>query len=272
MRKILWVCFISVLVAMAAGAAMAQAKLLLGTTTSTEDAGLLNVLLPPFEKANNIKVEVISKGSGYALSLGENGELDVVLVHDRPAEDRFVAGGFGVDRKDVMHNEFIIIGPNEDPAKVKEAQSAADAFRRIAQAKAEFISRGDKSGTHQKEKELWAAAGIKPEGKWYTEAGQGMGLVIEKANARKAYTLADRGTYLSHMGKIDMPILFKGDKILFNPYGVIAVNPKKHPGVRYDLAKKFIDYITGPEGQKIIGDFKVNGKQLFFPDAVQERK
>jgi tungstate transport system substrate-binding protein len=271
MRRILRICCIVALVATTAGDVMAQAKLLLGTTTSTEDAGLLNVLLPPFEKTDNVKVEVISKGTGYALSLGENGEVDVVLVHDRPAEDKFVVDGFGVDRKDVMHNDFIIIGPKEDPANVKEAKSAVDAFKRIAEAKAEFISRGDKSGTNQKEKEVWTAAGIKPEGKWYM-VGQGMGHAIQTANDKKAYTLADRGTYLSYVGKIDMPILFEGDKTLFNPYGVIAVNPKKHPRVRYDLAKKFIGYITGPEGQKIIGDFKINGKQLFFPDAAKEQK
>jgi len=271
MKRVLWIFCIAALIATVAGDVMAQAKLLLGTTTSTEDSGLLNVLLPPYEKANNVKVEVISKGSGYALSLGENGELDVVLVHDRSAEHKFMADGFGVDRRDVMHNDFVVIGPKEDPAKVKEAKSAADAFKRIAEAKAKFISREDISGTDEKEKELWTAAGTKPRGKWYM-VGQGMGQAILTANHKRAYTLADRATYLAYMRKIDLPILFEGDKILFNPYAVIAVNPEKHRGVQYALAKKFIHYITGPEGQKIIGDFKVDGKQLFIPDAVKEQK
>jgi len=254
------------------GDVMAQARLRMSTTTSTENSGLLGVLLPPFEKANNVKVDVISVGTGKSIKLGENGDVDVVFVHARPLEDKFVADGFGVDRKDVMYNDYIIIGPKEDPAKVKEAKSAAEAFKKIAEAKADFISRGDESGTHQKEKEVWKAVGIKPEGKWYMEAGQGMGQVIQMAFDKKGYTLADRGTYLSYAGKENVPILLEGDKILFNPYGVIAVNPKKYPNVQYDLAKKFIDYVTGPEGQKIIADYKIGGQQLFFPNAGKDQK
>jgi len=272
MKRVFWVCCIAALVALMAVNVMAQAKLKMSTTTSTEDSGLLKVLLPPFEKANNVKVDVISVGTGKAIKLGENGDVDVIFVHARPLEDKFVAEGYGVDRRDVMHNDFIIIGPKDDPAKVKEAKSAVDAFKRIAEAKAEFISRGDESGTHQKEKEVWKAAGIKPEGKWYMEAGQGMGQVIQMAYDKKAYTLADRGTYLSYVGKIETPILFEGDKVLANPYGVIAVNPQKSPGVQFELAKKFIDYLTSPEGQKIIAEYKVNGQQLFFPDAIKEQK
>ncbi len=245
----------------------AETRLRMSTTTSTEASGLLSVLLPPFEKANNVEVDVIAVGTGKALKLGENGDVDVVFVHARNAEDKFVNEGYGVDRKDVMYNDFVIIGPKDDPAKVSEAKTAVDAFKRIADAKTDFISRGDDSGTDKKEKQLWKKAGITPEGKWYIEAGQGMGPVLQMAFDKKGYALADRGTYIAYQDKIDSRIVFEGDKALFNPYGVIAVNPKKHPNVNYDLAKKFIAFVTGPEGQKIIGDYKKNGKQLFFPDA-----
>jgi len=239
----------------------------MSTTTSTEASGLLNVLLPPFEKANNCKVDVIAVGTGKSLKLGENGDVDVVFVHARAAEDKFVADGFGVDRRDVMYNDFVIVGPKEDPAKVKKAKTAAEAFKRMAEGKADFISRGDDSGTDKMEKQTWKLAGIKPQGKWYIEAGQGMGQVLQMAFDKKGYALADRGTFIAYVGKIDLVIVFEGDKALFNPYGVIAVNPKKHPKAQYDLAKKFIEYVTGPEGQKVIANFKLNGKQLFFPDA-----
>jgi tungstate transport system substrate-binding protein len=270
MKRFVSFCWMVALVAFVVSAAGAQTHLKMSTTTSTENSGLLTVLLPPFEKANNVKVDVISVGTGKALKLGENGDVDVVLVHARKAEDKFVAGGFGVDRKDVMHNDFVIVGPKSDPEKLKEAKTAVDAFKRLAEGKAEFISRGDDSGTHKKEKALWKAAGIKPAGKWYVEAGQGMGAVLQMAFNKQAYALTDRGTLIAYEGKIDLPIVFQGDKGLFNPYGVMAVNPKKHPKAQYDLAKKFIDYITGPEGQKIIADYKKNGKQLFFPDAIKK--
>ncbi|HTY25610.1 MAG TPA: substrate-binding domain-containing protein [Desulfomonilaceae bacterium] len=250
--------------------AHSETRLRMSTTTSTEASGLLTVLLPPFEKANNVKVDVISVGTGKALKLGENGDVDVVFVHARPAEDKFVADGYGVDRRDVMHNDFVIVGPKSDPAGIKGAKSAIEAFKLLAEGKADFISRGDNSGTDQLEKQLWKMAGITPKGKWYIEAGQGMGAVLQMAYDKQAYTLTDRGTYIAHEGKIDLPILLEGDKALFNPYGIIAVNPKKHPKVQYDLAKKFIEYVTGPEGQKIIADFKVKGKQLFFPDAEKQ--
>jgi tungstate transport system substrate-binding protein len=252
-----------------AGSASAETRLRMSTTTSTESSGLLSVLLPPFEKANNLKVDVIAVGTGKALKLGENGDVDVVFVHARKAEDKFVAEGFGVDRRDVMHNDFVIVGPASDPAGVKDAKTAVEAFRRMAEGKADFICRGDESGTHKMEKQIWKSAGIEPKGKWYIEAGQGMGAVLQMAFDKKAYTLADRGTYIAYESKIDLPILFQGDKSLFNPYGVIAVNPQKYPKVQYDLAKKFIDFVTGPEGQRIIADYKQNGKQLFFPDAVK---
>jgi len=250
--------------------AHSETRLRMSTTTSTEASGLLTVLLPPFEKANNVKVDVISVGTGKALKLGENGDVDVVFVHARPAEDKFVADGYGVDRRDVMHNDFVIVGPKSDPAGVKGAKSAIEAFKLLAEGKADFISRGDNSGTDQLEKQLWKMAGIAPKGKWYIEAGQGMGAVLQMAYDKQAYTLTDRGTYIAHEGKIDLPILLESDKALFNPYGIIAVNPKKHPKVQYDLAKKFIEYLAGSEGQKIIADFKVNGKRLFFPDAEKQ--
>lgn len=257
-------CVLGLTMVFAAGA-LSETRLRMSTTTSTENSGLLKVLLPPFEKANNCKVDVIPVGTGKALKLGENGDVDVVLVHARPAEDKFVAGGFGVDRRDVMHNDFVLVGPKTDPAKVKEAKTAVEAFKRLAEGKGDFISRGDDSGTNKKEKELWKAAGITPKGKWYIEAGQGMGPALMMASEKKGYTLADRGTFYAYEKKIDLPILFQGDKALFNPYGVIAVNPKKYPSINYDLATKFINYITGPQGRKIIADFKVDGKQLFFP-------
>lgn len=241
-------------------------RLRMSTTTSTENSGLLHVLLPPFEKQNNCKVDVISVGTGKALKLGESGDVDVVLVHARTLEDKFVADGFGVNRKDVMYNDFVVIGPVGDPAQVKGSKTTADAFVKIAKNEAPFVSRGDESGTHQKEKEIWQQTGMKPfSGAWYVEAGQGMGEVIIMATEKKAYTMADRGTYNAFKkAKTDLVIVFDGEKGLFNPYGVIAVNPQKHPHVKYDLALKFIDYITGDEGQKIIADYTVDNDPIFF--------
>jgi tungstate transport system substrate-binding protein len=243
----------------------AEERLKLSTTTSTQDSGLLTVLLPPFEKQHNVKVDVIAVGTGQALKLGEAGDVDVVFVHARKLEDKFVADGFGINRKDVMYNDFVIIGPKSDPAGIAKAKTSAEALKLIAAKKASFISRGDKSGTHTKEKELWQTAGITPQGSWYVEAGQGMGPVITMATERQGYTLTDRGTYNAFKGqKTNLTILFQGEKGLFNPYGIIAVNPKKHPHARYDLAMKFIDYVTGPAGLKIIADYKAHGEPVFF--------
>lgn len=250
-------------------AAQAEDRLRLSTTTSTENSGLLAALIPPFEKANNIKVDVIAVGTGKALQLGRNGDVDVVLVHARPAEEKFVEEGHGVDRMDVMHNDFVIIGPKGDPAGLKDAKTVGEAFKKLAEGKASFVSRGDDSGTHKKEKRLWKKAGVQPKGSWYLEAGQGMGAVLQMAYQKQAYTMSDRGTYIAFEDKIDLPILFEGDEALYNPYGVIAVDPKKHPDVNYDAAKKFMEYITGPKGQKIIAEYTKNGKQLFFPDAIK---
>jgi tungstate transport system substrate-binding protein len=245
--------------------AAAQQRLRMSTTTSTENTGLLNVLLPPFEKVCGCKVDVIAVGTGKALKLGEAGDVDVVLVHARSLEDKFVANGFGVNRRDVMYNDFVVIGPANDPAHVKSAKTAADALKGIAAVQSVFISRGDESGTHVKEKEIWAAAGITPAGRWYRSIGQGMGEAIMMATEERAYTLSDRGTYNAFAnGKTNLAILFEGEKGLFNPYGVIAVNPKKFPHVKYDLAMKFADFITGPTGQAIIGQYQVAGKPVFF--------
>ena len=247
-----------------------ELRLRLATTTSTEDTGILQALNPPFEKMMNIKVDVISVGTGKALELGVRGDVDVVLVHAREAEDKFVADGSGVNRRDVMYNDFIIIGPEKDPAMIKGMPDAKEALKKIALTQAPFISRGDDSGTHKKELKLWEKAGIKPQGKWYIEAGQGMGPVLTMANEKQAYALSDRGTYLAYGGKIGLKILCEGDPILNNPYGVIAVNPAKFPHVKYVYAMAYIGWLTSPEGQKIIREFGKDrfGQPLFIPTAI----
>jgi tungstate transport system substrate-binding protein len=252
---------------------LAGERLRLSTTTSTETSGLLYELLPPFEKRFNVKVDVISVGSGKAMKLGENGDADVVLVHERDLEDKFVAAGYGINRRDVMHNDFVIIGPGTDPAGVSKAKTAAEAFKLIAKKRATFVSRGDKSGTHSKELSLWTKAGGKPAGSWYMESGMGMGEVLIMASEKGAYTLTDRGTYLAFQkgGKIDLPLLFEGDPTLFNPYGIIAVNPARHSSVNYIMAMALIGWVTSPEGQRIIADFGKEryGSPLFYPDAIK---
>jgi len=251
----------------------AEGRLKLSTTTSTENSGLLYDLLPPFEKRFNVKVDIIAVGSGKAIKLGENGDADVVLVHERDFEDKFVADGYGVNRRDVMHNDFVVIGPTADPAGVSKAKTAAEAFKLIAKKRATFVSRGDKSGTHSKELSLWRKAGAKPAGSWYMESGMGMGEVLIMAYEKGAYTLTDRGTYLVFQkeGKINLPILFEGDPTLFNPYGIIAVNPARHPSVNYVMAMALIGWVTSQEGQRIIADFgkEKYGSPLFFPDAIK---
>jgi tungstate transport system substrate-binding protein len=245
-------------------------RLRLATTTSTQDSGLLPILNPPFEKLTGITVDVIAVGTGKAIKLGENGDVDVLLVHDRKAEDKFMAAGFGVNRRDVMHNDFVIVGPSEDPAKVAGSASAAEALSKIAAAKAPFVSRGDASGTNAKELELWAAISVKPAGTWYKEAGQGMGEVLTMSANLKAYTLADRGTWIAMKDKLPgLRILSQGDAGLFNPYGVIAVNPQKHPEVNYMAAMQYIAWVTSVQGQKVIREYTMGGQQLFTPDAVK---
>lgn len=253
-----------VLMLACAGPAFAAEHLRLATTTSTDNSGLLAVLLPPFEQANDCRVDVIAVGTGKAIKLGETGDVDVVLVHARSKEDKFVAEGFGVDRRDVMYNDFVILGPKNDPAGIAVTTDAAAAMARIAAAKATFVSRGDDSGTHTREKQLWKKAGIKPHGDWYLEAGRGMGEVLTMADERGGYTLSDRGTYLAYRTKIDLGIAVEGDPGLFNPYGVIMVNPAKHPHVKVDLARKFMDFLTSPQGRQLITGFRKGGEQLFY--------
>jgi tungstate transport system substrate-binding protein len=245
--------------------------LVLATTTSTQDSGLLDYILPDFEKQYNVQVDVIAVGTGQSLKLGQDGNADVVLVHARAQEDAFMQAAHGVRREDVMYNDFIIVGPASDPAGIKGLTSAAEAFQKIAQAQAPFVSRGDESGTHTKEKAIWKAAGIEPAGDWYISAGQGMGAVLTMGNELQAYTLSDRATYLARtLQGINLQILVEGDKVLFNPYGVIAVNPNKGPQIDADLANKFIDWLISVPTQEIIGQFGVKefGQPLFTPDSA----
>lgn len=249
------------------GSAHAGNDLRIASTTSTEATGLFGYLLPAFEDQCKCKVSVIAVGTGKALKLGENGDVDVVFVHSRGDEDKFISQGFGVDRRDVMYNDFVVVGPKSDPARVRDANSAADAMKRIPDAGQTFVSRGDDSGTHKKELLLWKAAKVQPQGTWYLSAGQGMSEVLLMASERTAYTLSDRSTYTALIQRIDLQVLFSGDIALHNPYGIIAVNPARFPEVNYSLAKQFIDWITAKEGQQLIANFKVNGQQLFFPSA-----
>lgn len=242
----------------------------LATTTSTEDSGLLDYILPEMEKDIGYKVEVIAVGTGQAIKMGEAGDVDVILVHSRAAEDKFVADGFGVDRRDVMYNDFLLIGPEEDPANIKGEKDAAAAFKKIADAKATFVSRGDSSGTHNKELSLWEAAGVVLDNQeWYVETGQGMGDTYRIADEMKGYTLIDRATYLFNKDKYDLVIVVEGDERMFNPYGVIPVNPEKFPHVDFEGATKFSEWLVSEKGQKMIGEYGVEeyGLPLFFPDA-----
>ncbi len=252
--------------------ATAEVRLKLATTTSTDNSGLLNVLLPPLERMFDVRVDVIAVGTGKALALGRNGDVDVILVHAREAEDKFVMEGYGINRRDVMYNDFIIIGPADDPAGVSGMKDAVAALKIISTKKAPFASRGDDSGTHKREKSLWREVGIKPSGSWYMETGQGMGATLQIADEKRAYTLSDRGTYLAYKDKIDMEILVEGDTArLANPYGIIAVNPAKHPHTNYLYAMLLIGWVTSVEGQKIIGQYKRFGEPLFHPMAISNR-
>ncbi len=247
-----------------ADSVMAVEHLRLATTTSTENSGLIEELLPPFEQINNCKVDVIAVGTGKAIKLGETGDVDIILVHARSKEDKFVVDGFGVDRRDVMYNDFIVLGPTGDPAGIKGQDDVAAAMEKIAAAKSTFVSRGDDSGTHTRELQLWSLANIVPAGNWYLESGRGMGEVIIMAGERHGYTLSDRGTYLAFKDKTPLQIVVEGDSRLFNPYGVIMVNPQRHPHVKKDLGRKFMDYLTGKQARTLITDFRKGGEQLFY--------
>jgi len=247
----------------------AQAELILATTTSTQDSGLLDVLVPEFEKLTGYQVKTVAVGSGQALTMGKEGNADVLLVHSPAAEKEFMSGESGVDRRLVMHNDFIIVGPATDPAGVKNTATAADALKAIAAAEAPFISRGDDSGTHKAELALWKKAAITPEGDWYQESGQGMGATLTIASEKEAYTLTDRATYLAQKDKLDLEVLLEGDPALLNIYHVISVNPAKWPKVNAAGSTAFADFLTSPDGQAMIGSFGVEkfGQPLFTPDA-----
>ena len=240
----------------------------MAVTTSTENSGLLSVLLPPFEDEHQVKMHILSVGTGKALRLGQNGDVDLVLVHAPGAEKKFVDAGFGVNRTAVMHNDFILLGPDNDPAGVNKATSLAVSLGLIQKNQSTFISRGDDSGTHKKEQILWDIAGVNPGGRWYLSIGQGMGAALTMAYEKQAYILSDRGTYLAYLGKMNLNIVFEKDEILKNPYHIILVNPEIHPHIKTKLAQKFINFITGEEGQRIIRDFRINNKPLFYPDVI----
>ena len=276
-RKIaLWsIVTLSLLVLGAASIQAQQKTVILATTTSTQDSGLLDVLLPMFEKQTGYFVKTIAVGSGQAMAMGQKGEADVLLVHSPAAEQKFMADGFGVNRKLVMHNDYIIVGPADDPAKIKGMKSTPESFKKIASAAGLFLSRGDNSGTNAKEKEVWKAAGINPEGqKWYQQTGLGMGQTLNVANEKDGYTLADRGTYLSLKKNLELDILMEGDAILLNIYHVIEVNPTKWPKVNVGGAKAFSDFMVAKATQDVIKTYGVEkfGAALFFPDAGKKEE
>lgn len=255
----------------AAGAAQAQTSITVASTTSTEQSGLFKHLLPAFEKKTGIQVKVVAVGTGQALDIGRRGDADVVFVHDAKAEEKFIAEGAGVKRFEVMYNDFVLAGPKSDPAKIAGGKDIVEALRRIAAAGAPFASRADRSGTHAAELRYWQGAGVDlapGKGKWYKETGSGMGPTLNTAAGMNAYVLTDRGTWLSFRNRGHLAILVEGDKRLFNQYGVMLVNPGKHPQVKQEAGQEFIDWLISPEGQATIADYKVNGEQLFFPNAA----
>lgn len=251
--------------------AYAQDKsIVVASTTSTQDSGLFEYLLPLFKQKTGITVKVVAQGTGQALDTGRRGDADVVFVHAKSAEEKFLAEGQGVQRYPVMYNDFVLIGPKSDPAGIKGMKDVAKAFQAIKAKQASFISRGDRSGTNIAELRLWKDAGIdiaKDHGPWYKAIGQGMGAALNTAGASNAYVLSDRGTWIHFKNKGDLAILVEGDKRMFNQYGVMLVNPAKHPNVKQDLGQQFIDYLISPEGQKAIAKYKINGEQLFYPNA-----
>ena len=249
-----------------ASASRAEDFITVASTTSTEQSGLFRYLLPEAKKALGFDVHVVAVGTGQALDMGRRCDADVELVHDREAEEKFLAGGFGVKRHDVMYNDFVVVGPKDDPARARGHDVVA-AFKAIAAAQAPFASRGDRSGTDAAEKRYWKMAGIEPKGTWYRETGSGMGPTLNTASGMGAYALTDRGTWLSFKNRGDLVVLVEGDKRLFNQYGVIVVNPAKHPHVKVQLAQTFANWVLSPAGQQTIASYKVGGEQLFFPNA-----
>jgi tungstate transport system substrate-binding protein len=262
---------VAAIVLASANVATAQDKsIVVSSTTSTQDSGLFDHILPLFKAKTGIDVKVVAQGTGQALDTGRRGDSDVVFVHAKSAEEKFLAEGEGLKRYPVMYNDFVLIGPKGDPAGIKGMKDVAKALQVIKDKQADFISRGDRSGTHIAEINLWKGSGIdidKEKGPWYKSVGQGMGAALNTANATNAYVLSDRGTWLSFKNKGDLQILVEGDKRLFNQYGVMLVNPAKHPNVKKDLGQQFIDWLVSSEGQKAIADYKINGEQLFYPNA-----
>jgi tungstate transport system substrate-binding protein len=257
--------------AVAVAPARAQEKFItVASTTSTEQSGLFGFILPIFEKSTGIKVRVVALGTGQALDMARRGDADVVFVHDEAAERKFLGEGHGVERKEVMYNDFVLIGPKSDPAKVAGGKDITAALKKVQAAQAPFVSRGDKSGTHAAELRLWKDAGIDmpaQKGAWYRETGSGMGPALNTASSMNAYLLSDRGTWLSFKNRGDLAILVEGDKRLFNQYGVMLVNPAKHPHVKKDLGQTFVDWVVSPDGQRAIAQYTIDGQQLFFPNA-----
>jgi tungstate transport system substrate-binding protein len=253
--------------------ALAQSRYItVASTTSTEQSGLFKHLLPLFERKTGIQVRVVALGTGQALDMGKRGDADVAFVHDKSAEETLVEQGYFVDRKDVMYNDFVLVGPKYDPAKAA-GKDAAAAFRRIFEARTPFVSRADRSGTHAAELRIWQLAGVGvPKGPWYRETGAGMGPALNTASAMNAYILADRGTWLSFRNRGELVILSSGDPRLFNQYGVMLVNPARHPHIKRELGQAFIDWLVSPEGQAAIAAYRIGGEQLFFPNAAQARK
>jgi tungstate transport system substrate-binding protein len=256
---------------LACGAAWAQSTfIVVASTTSTEQSGLFKHLLPAFTRQTGIEVRVVALGTGQALDTARRGDADVVLVHDPEAERKFVAEGFATRRHDVMYNDFVVVGPGADPARVAGLKDANEALRRIAAAQAPFVSRGDRSGTHAAELRLWKDAGVELEkvrGAWYRETGSGMGPALNTASGMNAYLLTDRGTWLSFRNRGELKVLVEGDRRLFNPYGVMLVNPARHAHVKAEAGQRFIDWLVSPAGQKTIADYRIDGEQLFFPSA-----
>ncbi|MFD1568704.1 substrate-binding domain-containing protein [Halolamina litorea] len=257
------------------GAGVSGETLTLTTTTSTYDTGLLDEIHPQFEEMYGVTVDAVAQGTGAALETARNGDSDIVMVHARGLEDEFMRNGYGINRRDLMFNDFVIVGPDDDPAGIEGMESATAALTTIAEAEATFVSRGDSSGTHTKELNLWDAAGVEPGGDWYQEIGAGMGEALNNANQQGAYTLSDRGTYISQRSEIDLTILVQGPieggpEVLANPYGIMAVNPAVHEDANYDLAMAYIGWITSPGAQDAISNYEMNGEQLFYPRALSE--
>ena len=273
-KRILIAAFASLAVSnlVSANGALAQERTItVASTTSTEQSGLFGHLLPRFAAASGIAVKVVAVGTGQALDIGRRGDADVVFVHDKVAEEKFLAEGFGVKRFDVMYNDFVVVGPKADPARIAGAKDVAESLRKIAAAKADFVSRGDRSGTHEAELRLWKIAGVDlaaAKGDWYREIGQGMGAALNMASSSNAYLISDRGTWLAFKNRGELAILTEGDRRLFNQYGVMLVNPAKHSGIKAKDGQAFIDWVISPAGQTAIADYKVGGEQLFFTNAT----